>query len=320
MTFHELAQPLRGIIVPMITPLAAADELDEPGLERLVDHLVAGGVHGLFLLGTCGEGPSLSGRLRRRLVTRVCAQVDGRISVLVGITDTCHAESLALAAHAAEAGADAVVLAPPFYYPVSQAELLAYSQRLAREVPVPLVLYNMPSLTGVSFEPATVRALLDEPALVGVKDSSGDLDYFRQVREITRQRSDWTLLVGPEHLLAEAMKLGGDGGVSGGANIWPQLFVAVYDAATAGRDDQVAQLMEKVVCLGRTYRTGRVHVSSVIQGLKTSVSVLGIASGLMAPPLEAPSADAVRQIAAIIESLCIPQAVAGDAPHPTPSP
>ena len=319
MTFHELAQPLRGIIVPMITPLAATDELDEPGLERLVDHLVAGGVHGLFLLGSCGEGPSMSHRLRRDLVKRVCAQVDGRIPVLVGITDTCFAESAALAAYAAEAGADAAVVAPPFYYPAAQSELVTYVRRLARELSIPLVLYNMPSLTGVSFEPATVRQLLDEPALVGVKDSSGDLDYFQQVREITRQRSDWTLLVGPEHLLAEAIKLGGDGGVSGGANIWPQLFVEIYDAATTGRNDEVAPLMEKVVCLGRAYRTGRMPASSVIQGLKTGVSVLGIASGLVAEPIEPPSADAVRQIAAIIESLGIAAAVAGDAPHPTPS-
>ncbi len=319
MTFHELAQPLRGIIVPMITPLAATDELDEPGLERLVDHLVAGGVHGLFLLGSCGEGPSMSHRLRRDLVKRVCAQVDGRIPVLVGITDTCFAESAALAAYAAEAGADAAVVAPPFYYPAAQSELVTYVRRLARELSIPLVLYNMPSLTKVSFEPATVRQLLDEPTLVGVKDSSGDLDYFQQVREITRQRSDWTLLVGPEHLLAEAIKLGGDGGVSGGANIWPQLFVEIYEAATTGRNDEVAPLMEKVVCLGRAYRTGRMPASSVIQGLKTSVSVLGIASGLVAEPIEPPSADAVRQIAAIIESLGIAAAVAGDAPHPTPS-
>ncbi len=314
MTFHELAQPLRGIIVPMITPLASTDELDEPGLERLVDHLLVGGVHGLFLLGTCGEGPSVSRQLRRQLVSRVCAQVDGRIPVLVGITDTCYAESLAAATHAAEAGADAVVLAPPYYYPVSQSELLTYTRRLAGATPLPLVLYNMPSLTKASFEPATIRQLLDQPSLVGVKDSSGDLDYFQEVREIIRQRSDWTLLVGPEHLLAEAIKLGGDGGVSGGANIWPQLFVGIYDAATAGRDDEVAQLMEKVVCLGRAYRTGRMPASSVIQGLKTAVAALGIASGQVAEPIEPPSADAVRQIAAIVNSLGIAQAIAAHTP------
>ncbi|HMP07209.1 MAG TPA: dihydrodipicolinate synthase family protein, partial [Lacipirellulaceae bacterium] len=101
--------PLRGIIVPMVTPLADADALDHPGLERLVDRLVRGGVHGLFLLGTCGEGPSLSSRLRGELIERVCRQTDGRTPVLVAITDSSPVDSVALARRAADSGADAVV-------------------------------------------------------------------------------------------------------------------------------------------------------------------------------------------------------------------
>jgi dihydrodipicolinate synthase/N-acetylneuraminate lyase len=305
MTFHELAQPLRGIIVPMVTPLSDCDELDVPGLERLLEHLVSGGVHGLFLIGTCGEGPSLSHRLRRELVERVCSQIDGRLPVLVAITDTSYAESLELAVQAAEAGADAVVLAPPYYYPAEQSELLQYVQRLARQVPLPLVLYNMPSLTKVSFEPQTVRRLMDEKTIVGVKDSSGDLDYFRTVRQIIRERSDWTLLIGPEHLLAESIKLGGDGGISGGANVWPQLFVQIYEAATAGQDEVVAKLVAKANCLGRIYQTGRVPASSVIKGLKTALSVLGICNGAVAEPFGPPSSEAVRQIESIVRSLGI---------------
>jgi dihydrodipicolinate synthase/N-acetylneuraminate lyase len=317
MTFHELAQPLRGIIVPMVTPLAGPDELDEPGLERLVEHLVTGGVHGLFLLGTCGEGPSVSHRLRRQLVERVCSQVDGRLPVLVGITDTSYAESLDLAGYAADAGADAVVLAPPYYYPIDQSELLGYVQRLARRVPVPMLLYNMPSLTKVSFEPQTVRRLMEEKAIVGVKDSSGDLDYFANVRAVTRQRSDWTLLMGPEHLLAESIKLGGDGGISGGANVWPQLFVQIYDAATAGQDDEVTRLVAQANCLGRIYQTGRVPASSVIKGLKTALSVLGICNGVVAEPFGHPSPEAVRQIESIVRSLAIEPPVGVDALRPT---
>lgn len=305
MTFHELAQPLRGIIVPMVTPLSAPDELDGAGLERLIEHLVSGGVHGLFILGTCGEGPSVSHRLRRQLVTQVCRQVDGRIPVLVAITDSAYADSLNLAGYAAEAGADAVVLAPPYYYPLAQSELLEYVQRIAREVPIPLVLYNMPSLTKVSFEPPTVRRLMDEKTIAGVKDSSGDLDYFAEIREITRERSDWTLLIGPEHLLTESIRLGGDGGISGGANVWPQLFVQIYEAATAGQDETVAALVDKSNCLGRIYQTGRVPVSSAIKGLKTALSVLGICSGAVAEPFGRPSAEAVRQIESIVRSLGI---------------
>ena len=116
------------------------------------NYLVAGGVHGLFILGSCGEGPSLSHRVRRQLIDRTCAHVDGRIPVLVGITDTVLCRVAALAEHAADAGADAVVLSAPYYFPIDQADLVAYVQRLAREVPLPVTLYNMPALTRMSFE------------------------------------------------------------------------------------------------------------------------------------------------------------------------
>src|SRR6476469_8365630 len=95
--------PLKGIIPPMITPLRGRDELDVPGLERLVEHLISGGISGLFILGTTGEGPSLSYRLRRELVTYTGRFVRGRVKVLVGITDTAFVESVGIARHAAEA-------------------------------------------------------------------------------------------------------------------------------------------------------------------------------------------------------------------------
>ncbi|HEY9248654.1 MAG TPA: dihydrodipicolinate synthase family protein, partial [Rariglobus sp.] len=93
---------LRGIIPPMATPLCGRDMLDVHGLERLVEHMLGGGVHGLFILGTTGEAPGLSYRLRRELIERTCRQVDGRVPVLVGVTDTAMVEAAGLAAVAAD--------------------------------------------------------------------------------------------------------------------------------------------------------------------------------------------------------------------------
>jgi len=303
MAFRELAQPLRGIIPPMVTPLAAPDQLDVQGVERLVEHLVAGGVHGLFLLGTCGEGTSLGYELRRALVDRVCRQVDGRIPILVSITDTSYAESVALAGHAANAGADAVVIAPPYYLPIEQAELLEHVLRLAADVPLPVVLYNMPSLTKVAFEPPTLRRLMEEESIVGLKDSSGDLDYFQKVRELTRARPDWFLLVGPEHLLARAIALGGDGGVSGGANVDPQLFVRIYEAAVAQQTDELGRLVEQSNRLGQIYGTGAISASSVIKGLKAALSSLGICSDTVAPPLACLNSTERQRIEGVLRGL-----------------
>src|SRR6266496_1108869 len=117
-----MKSPLTGILPPVVTPLLERDQLDVAGLARLLEHILAGGVSGLFILGTTGEGPSLSYRLRRELVERVCRQVRRRVPVLVGITDTAFVESVSVAQASAGAGADAVVLAPPYYLPEAQPE------------------------------------------------------------------------------------------------------------------------------------------------------------------------------------------------------
>ncbi len=303
---HSKPGPYRGIIVPMVTPLSGPDELDAAGLERLVDRMLTGGVHGLFLLGSCGEGPSLSPRIQRELLDRVCRQVAGRLPIFVGVTASSPAESTALARHAASAGADAIVIAPPFYFPLEQAELQAYIIRLTADSPLPVVLYNMPGLTKVAIEPETVRQLLDNPRIIGLKDSSGDMAYFRRAREVTRGRPDWTLLVGPEHLLAESIEAGGDGGVSGGANIMPQLFVQLYEAARAGFPDEMMAFEYEVARLAQLYSVGApagVTAPSVVKGLKTALSVLGICSGLPCPPLSPLTAAQSEQVKQILHSL-----------------
>ncbi|HEY2573041.1 MAG TPA: dihydrodipicolinate synthase family protein, partial [Verrucomicrobiaceae bacterium] len=141
----------------MITPLRARDELDETGLDRLIEHMIGGGVSGLFILGTTGEGPSLSYQLRKQVIDRTCAQVKRRVPVLVGITDTSFVESINVARWSADAGADAVVVAPPYYLPEGQPELQEDLDHLVPALPLPLFLYNMPALTKVHIELETVR-------------------------------------------------------------------------------------------------------------------------------------------------------------------
>src|SRR5947209_6537528 len=132
------AKQWRGIFPPMATPLCDRDTLDVAGVERLIEHILAGGVQGLFILGSTGEAPSLSYRLRRELIERTCRHVGGRVPVLVGITDTAFVESINLARAAASAGAQALVMAPPYYFPAGQPELLEYLQHIAPELPLPL--------------------------------------------------------------------------------------------------------------------------------------------------------------------------------------
>jgi len=279
-----LSRPLRGIIPPMVTPLLGRDTLDVAGLERLIEHILAGGVHGLFILGTTGEAPSLSHRLRCELIERVCEQVKGRVPVLVGITDTSFVESVSIAYKSKDAGAQAVVLAPPYYFPAGQAELLEYLKHLTPELPLPLFLYNMPSYTKLVFEPETVRAAAEISGVVGIKESSGNMVYFRQLQSLLNEKPEFSFLIGQEELLAEAVLLGAHGGVCGGANLVPQLYVDLYNAACSRDLSAVESLHQKVMQISTAiYSVGK-YESSYLKGIKCALSCMDICSDFLAEP------------------------------------
>lgn len=268
----------------MVTPLRDRDELDVGGLENLLEHILSGGVSGLFILGTTGEGPGLSYRLRRELIERVCRQVRQRVPVLVGITDTAFAESINVARWAADSGAEAVVAAPPYYLPEAQPELQEYLDHLVPELPLPLFLYNMPALTKVHFELDTIHRALAEPRIIGLKDSSGDLNYFGQAAQLLRARPDWPLLIGPEEKLLAGLQLGGHGGVSGGANLFPKLYVRLCEAHRAGQIERAQELQRHIQRISDSfYRIGK-YSSSIIKGIKCALACQGVCDDFMAEP------------------------------------
>ncbi len=292
-----------GAIPPLVTPLLDRDTLDRAGAGRLVAHVLEGGVKGLFILGSTGEGPSLSYRLRREYIERVCRLAAGRAPVLVGVTDTAFAESVRLAHTALEHGAAAVVLSAPYYFPAGQKELLEYIEHMLAELPLPVLLYNMPGLTKVSFEIDTLEKLSRFDAITGVKDSSGDIAYFGELVKLKRERPDWSILMGPEHLLVESMRLGGDGGVNGGANIFPELFVQCCDAVRADDRERADRLQGRISALQALYDIGQ-YESRFIKATKCALSLLGVCDDYMAEPFHrfrAPERSRVREIIAALE-------------------
>tara|TARA_B100000586_G_scaffold99427_1_gene71140 strand:- start:1 stop:918 length:918 start_codon:yes stop_codon:yes gene_type:complete len=277
-------QQFRGIIPPMVTPLKEWDTLDQDGMVRLIDHILSGGVHGLFLLGTTGEAPSLSHRLRKEIVQRALDQIKERIPVLVGITDTSFDESINLAEYAAEKGASAVVLAPPYYFPAGQLELLEYLEHLVPQLPLPLFLYNMPTHTKLFFEPETVKAASEIPGVIGLKDSSANMVYFHQLQQIFKDQNDFRLFIGPEELLGETLVLGGHGGVCGGGNLIPELYVELYEKSIEGDFKKMGILHERIMQISTTiYSVGK-YKSSYLKGLKCSLALMDICDDFMAEP------------------------------------
>jgi len=278
------ASTLRGIVPPLVTPLSTPDSLDAAGVDRLVEHVLTAPVAGLFVLGTTGEGPNLSGRVRRDMIDRTAAAVRGRVPVLVGITDTSFRESVLLAAHAEVAGAAAVVAAPPYYHKPSPTELRAWVRALHGRMTLPVYLYNMPGHTRTWFDFDTLKEAMALDRVVGFKDSGGDLAYFDAVLKLkTEYRPDWRVFVGPEHLTAAATGLGGDGGVNGGANLVPRLFTDLFAAAARHDADGVDRLQAAVTALGAIYSQGDGE-SSVVRGLKCALAAGGICSDVVAEP------------------------------------
>ena len=276
---------LKGIIPPLVTPLLENGKHDEFGTAKLVDYILRGGVHALFLLGTTGEGPSLSPVIQRKFIKTVMNHVNGKVPVLVAISNSCYSESLSLAEYCSNQGVSAVVSTAPFYFPLDNAEVENYFTKLANDLSLPLVIYNMPGMTKIHYDVKTIVSLAKHDNIIGLKDSSGDMGYFHQLL-CALQGEDFMLVEGPEHLLAESVLLGGDGAVCGGANIMPELFVKLYEASQAGDVTQIRQLHRKVLELGEAIFSSGGYGSSVIRGLKCALSIMGLCEENVAPPFQ----------------------------------
>ena len=292
-------KPLCGIIPPLVTPLKDNETLDVESLERLIEHLIAGGVNGLFILGTTGEEQSLSYTVRKEMIVQSARINRGRLPLLVCISDTSIVESIRLAGVAADNGADGVVSAPPYYFATGQPELAQFYEELVPQLPLPVFLYNMPSHVKVSFAPETVQRIAQLPQVVGFKDSSANAVYFQSVMYKMRCRPDFAMLVGPEEMTAEMVLLGAHGGINGGANMFPRLYVAMYQAASTGNLARVRQLQQIIMQISSTiYTVGR-HGSSYLKGLKCALSLLGIINDdFVASPFykfNAPEREKIRQ-------------------------
>ncbi len=285
----------------MITPLLEDGGLDLAGLAKLVEYILAGGVHGLFLLGTTGEGTSLSHRLRKELVTETCLLVKKRVPVLVCITDTSFEESVELAHHSARAGADILVVAAPYYLPISQSGMQDYLELLVPSLPLPFFLYNMPSCTKIDFSIETVAKAKALGAL-GIKDSSGNMAYMNQLIGAFGFDPKFSIITGSEGYLHETILKGGHGAVTGGANFFPRVFVALYEASVEGDLVKIALLRETIVQIDNTIYALGENITKYIQGIKCAVAVLGICDDFTAPPIRRFNTQQRAQIKTYMEA------------------
>lgn len=291
---------IAGIVPPVPTPLTAALKVDVPAIHRIMNHLVAGACDAAFILGSTGELASLDARSRETVIRTAVEAVAGRMPLLVGIASACPAETISLARLASDLGADALVMAAPYYYDLSAGEMKRYFTSILPQLDRPTLLYNMPWLTGHVLEMDCLAAALEHSNVIGFKDSSGDMNYLRQMIAVAATREGTTVLVGNEHFYLEALQLGAHGVVGGGGNIYPTVFRALQDAFDRGDLETARQLQGRITRLGNQLFgiTGR--PSSVFSAVKGGLAALGLCQPHMAPPLTACTAAQVESIREIL--------------------
>lgn len=293
---------IEGIIVPMITPLMADYKLDYSGLEHLINHLIGGGCAGLFPLGTTGGGPFYSMEKQQEINRAVCRFAAGRLPVLTGISSASPEDSIRLGLAAKDAGSSAVVAAPPCYLPMTDSEIVDFYRQLTQRIGLPVFIYNMPGMTKINMKPDLLLELAQIPGISGYKDSSKDMGALHQVLLALKGKEEFPIYVGPESLMAETVMLGGAGGVSAGANLYPEIYVNCYREMRNGNLRQMMYWQEKIDTIQHIYK---VHsgFNRVAMGLKTGLKLKGICGNAMLPPLLQPKPEEEKRIAEIMREV-----------------
>ncbi|MEW6718838.1 MAG: 4-hydroxy-tetrahydrodipicolinate synthase [Thermodesulfobacteriota bacterium] len=222
-----------GIIVPIATAMNDDESINEKELRAQVDRQIAGGIHGIFALGTNGEVYALTTDEKLEVLRIVVDQTRKRVPVYAGTGCISTRETIALSRRAKELGADALSVVSPYFVAVSQDDIYRHYSRVAESVDLPIVLYNMPARTGNNIEYATLRKLAQFPNIVGIKDSSGNFDNtIRYIEDTDRRLS---VLAGSDSLILWTLMAGGRGAIAGTANVYPEVSLEVYRLWKAGR-------------------------------------------------------------------------------------
>jgi len=287
---------LSGVFAAAVTPnRMGTHDADYSGLMDLLDFLAAAGVDGICILGSTGEFLNFPFSDRQRLVYLGVKR--SRVPLLVGVGHSTLRGALELAGEAICAGADGLLIMPPYFFRYDQPEIERFYIEFARETgdAVPMLLYNIPQFTS-GIAPATVRALLDSGRFAGIKDSSGDGAYFEELLAFRRQRN-FALFAGHDRLASRALAAGADGIVSGCASAIPELLVALYRAHKAGNPARAEALQSTL----NDFIDGIERFPTPI-GVKHAVAIRGQKHGDMATPLSQASEGALAEFASWFKS------------------
>ena len=295
----------QGVIVPMVTPFTQEGNVDAKAVCAIAEHLIAGGMDGIFVLGTTGEAASISSEQKTKLVEVTVGHVKERAVVYAGISSNSLDESISAARVYVDLGADILVAHPPYFYPLSDEEIYSYFMKLADDAAGPLMIYNIPMTTGISISIEVAERLGCHERIVGLKDSERTEGRLEEAIERLCGRDDFSYVVGCAVLSAKAVGLGAAGIVPSSGNLEPGLYRSLFDNAQNGNESVANEFQEITNRVSKLYQENR-SLSQSLAVLKAAMHIRGLCGPTVLPPLEALGQEDIAelklQMAMIIES------------------
>ena len=281
MTIHP-----KGIIPPMVTPLDKDENVDKKAIGRVVEYLIAGGVHGLFPLGSTGEWYGLNFNQKREILKTVMEVNNKRLPIYAGTGAVTTKETIHLTKLASEIGVDALSVITPVFITPNDQELFNHYQKVASNTDLPILLYNNPGRTGINLSVDLVVKLSKIDNIVGIKDSSGNMTQGAEY--IRRTNDNFAVLAGRDTLIYGFLSYGGKGAIAATANIAPQIVVKIYEEYQKGNYQEALKAQFQLAPLRMAFGLGSFPVV-----IKEGLNLLGIEVGSTLRPVE-PLTDEAR--------------------------
>lgn len=291
----EWKKLIKGIIPPIITPMNEDESVNETELRNQVKRLLEAGVHGIFPLGTNGEGYILSDKEKELILTVVVDEVKGQVPVYAGTGCIGTKETIKLSQTAQAIGVDVLSIITPSFAQASQEELAEHYEAVAKAVKLPIVLYNIPARTGNTIAPATVERLSHIDNIAGAKDSSGNFDHMLQYIERTKDE-DFAVLSGNDSLILWNLLAGGTGGIAGCANVFPENMVKVYECFLAGELEKAREYQDNIRSFRNCFQYGNPNTI-----VKMAVEMLGYPVGKCRKPFCRISEEGVQAVRKVLD-------------------
>ena len=289
---------IEGVYPALITPFTKDDEVDAAGLKRMVEYVEEGGVAGIVPCGTTGESATLSHEEHKRVIDIVVA--NAKVPVIAGTGSNNTKEAIDLTRHAADAGAEACLLITPYYNKPNVRGLKEHFRQIGDSADIPLILYNIPSRTGLNMSAETIVEIAAEVETVkGVKEASGNLKQVGAIIKLAKERGlDFTVVAGDDFLTLPIMSLGGKGVISVAANIAPQPMSEMVDAMLKGDIEKAKELNLRLFPLFEAMflETNPIPV-------KRAAELMGLPAGHVRLPLGGLSEENEQKLRKVLEEL-----------------